>query len=311
MKINYGISNKSKGHRIVTIGNFDGVHKGHQSLLKFCCSYAKKNQISSTVITFKPHPKVFLQNKSHGCIQTLRDKATEIKESKIDQLLILPFNERLANLPAQKFIELLIKHLGMKAIVVGKDFRFGKARGGNVNMLEQAGKLLKFKTFVVEDILHENEKISSSQIRNYAREGFLDKVSFYRGKLLTLTGRVVHGKKIGRTLGYPTLNIHVPDDLCISGIFAVTVSQLQSNEKLTYLPAIASLGRRPTVENCGKLILEVHVLDWSSEIYGQLIAVQIHKKIREEIKFNNLDILKNQMQLDEAKTRQFFKLNEK
>jgi riboflavin kinase/FMN adenylyltransferase len=311
MKINYGISNKLKGHRILTIGNFDGVHKGHQSLLKFCCSYAKKNQIISTVITFKPHPKVFLQNKSHGCIQTLRDKATEIKESKIDQLLILPFNERLANLPAQKFIELLIKHLGMKAIVVGKDFRFGKARGGNVNMLEQAGKLLKFKTFVVEDILHENEKISSSQIRNYAREGFLDKVSFYRGKLLTLTGRVVHGKKIGRTLGYPTLNIHVPDDLCISGIFAVTVSQLQSNEKITYLPAIASLGRRPTVENCGKLILEVHILDWNLEIYGQLISVEIHKKIREEIKFDNLEALKKQMKIDEVKTRQFFELNEK
>jgi riboflavin kinase/FMN adenylyltransferase len=173
------------------------------------------------------------------------------------------------------------------------------------------GKLLKFETFVAEDILHENEKISSSHIRNFARKGLLDKVCFYRNKLLTLTGRVVHGKKIGRTLGYPTLNIQVPEDLCISGIFAVTVSELQSSKNLDCLPAIASLGRRPTVENCGKLILEVYVLDWNSEIYGQLISVQIHKKIRDEIKFNNLDTLQKQMQLDEIKTRQFFKLNEK
>ena len=311
MKINYRIPNKLEGHRIVTIGNFDGVHKGHQSLLKLCFDFAKKNQIISTVITFNPHPKVVLQNKPHGCIQTLRDKAKEIKGAKIDELLIIPFNKKLANLPAEKFIELLINHLGMRAIVVGKDFRFGKARGGNVKMLLQMGKSLKFKTYIAENILHENEKVSSSQIRSFARKGLLDEVSYYRGKLLTLTGRVVHGKKIGRTLGYPTLNIRVPDDLCISGILAVKVSELQGKKIPHSLLGIASLGRRPTVENCGKLILEVHILDWNLEIYGQLISVEIHKKIREEIKFDNLEALKKQMKLDEVKTRQFFELNEK
>ena len=295
MKINYGIPKKLKGQRIVTIGNFDGVHKGHQSLLKFCCELAKKTLNISTVITFKPHPMVFFKNKPHGCIQTLRDKVTEIKDANVDHLIILPFNERLANLPAQKFIELLINHLGMKAIVVGKDFRFGKAR----------------ETYIADDIIHENKKISSSQIRNFAKKGFLEKVNTHRGRLLTITGRVLHGKKIGRTLEYPTLNIQVPEDLCLKGIFAVTVSEFKNSKPINFLPAIASLGRRPTVENYGKLILEVHVLDWSSEIYGQLISVQLHKKIREEIKFDTLETLKKQMKLDELKTRKFFKLNEK
>ena len=311
MKINYGIPKKLKGQRIVTIGNFDGVHKGHQSLLKFCCELAKKTQNISTVVTFKPHPIVFFKNKPHGCIHTLRDKVTEIKDANVEHLIILPFNERLANLAAQKFIELLINHLGMKAIVVGKDFRFGKAREGNVSMLMHLGKLLKFKTYIADDIIHENKKISSSQIRNFAKKGFLEKVNTHRGRLLTITGRVLHGKKIGRTLEYPTLNIQVPEDLCIKGIFAVTVSEFKNSKPINFLPAIASLGRRPTVENCGKLILEVHVLDWSSEIYGQLISVQLHKKIRDEIKFDNLETLKKQMKLDELKTRKFFKLNEK
>lgn len=311
MKISYGIPNKLTGKRIVTIGNFDGVHKGHQSLLKFCCAIALKDQITSAVVTFKPHPTVFFKNKSNGCIQTLRDKAIEIKNAGVNELIILPFKENLANFSAENFIKkLLVSHLGMQIIVVGKDFKFGKKRSGNVKTLQHIGNQLNFKTIVTDDIFHRNEKISSSQIRVLAKNGGLEKVKELRGKPLTLSGHVLHGKKIGRTLGYPTLNILMPDDLCIKGIFAVTVYGLNIKTTQNNMPGIASLGRRPTVESNGRLILEVYVLDWDAIAYGQIVSVKIHGKIREEIKFDNLDMLRTQMQLDEINTRKFFKLDE-
>lgn len=311
MKINYGISGKLKSKSIITIGNFDGVHKGHQSLLKFCAEFAQKNRMISTVITFKPHPKVFFQNKPIGCIQTLRDKVIEIKNAKVKHLIILPFKKELANVSANNFVKFLVINLGMRAIVVGKDFKFGKNREGNIKTLVEMGAQLKFQTHIINDVAHSNEKISSSKIRNLARLDRLERVKEFRGKSITLSGHVLHGKKIGRTLGYPTINIKVPDDLCINGIFAATVSGLQNHKNQVYLPAIASLGRRPTVENYGKLILEVYILDWDSMVYGKIVSVQIHEKIREEIKFESFDKLRRQMKMDEIKTRKIFKFNEK
>ncbi len=312
MRIRYGVPKKLKGQRVVSIGNFDGVHLGHQSLLKFCSDFGVKHQIISSVLTFKPHPRVYFQNISNGCIQTMRDKTTEIKSNNVDELFILPFKKKLANLSAKNFIEdILVDRLGMKAIIVGKDFKFGKGRVGDVEMLMQLGKILKFETHIEDDVLESMKKISSSQLRNMASKGYFKKVKEHRAKILTLSGHVIHGKKIGRTLGFPTLNIVMPNDLCISGIFAVTISGLDTKKSQSFLPAVASLGRRPTVENYGKLILEVYVLNWNSEAYGRLVSVQIHKKIREEIKFDNLDKLRNQMKLDELNVREFFKLNEK
>ncbi len=311
MKINYGMPNRLEGKRAMTIGNFDGVHMGHQCLLKLCMDIAREENLISSVITFEPHPHVYFKNSSHGRIQTFRDKVIEIKNSGIKELIILPFKKRLANYSAQKFInEILSESLGMQFIIVGKDFKFGKNKSGNIQLLIEFEKKLNYKTVISQNVNFLQHRISSSRLRKFAKEGNLNKIKESRERPLTLSGHVQHGKKLGRKLGFPTLNLVMPEDLCLSGIFAVTVQGLDQKQPKKELPAIASLGRRPTVENWGKLILEVYVLDWSKTVYGNLVSVQLHKKIRDEIKFNNTVQMRNQMHLDEINTRKFFELDE-
>ncbi len=308
MKISYGIPKKLTGNRIITIGNFDGVHKGHKSLLTTCKNIAHQEGFISSVLTFHPHPNVFFKSKSHHCLQGLRDKTTEIKATGVDELIILPFQKKLANYSAIKFVkEILNDNLNVKTVIIGEDFKFGKNKSGNAELLQKTGEELGFKTIIIESILGKKHKISSSYLRKLAMDGDIEELNVLRGGNLTISGHVLHGKKLGRKLGFPTLNINVPNNHCMSGIYIASVKGLDSKNNQKSFPAIASLGRRPTVENYGKLLLEVYVLDWSKSVYGKLVTTKLHKKIRDEIKFKELNKMRQQMVMDEIATRKFFK----
>ena len=312
-KFYYGSINKKRSSpRIITIGNFDGVHLGHQTILRFCINEAKKNNIISSVITFHPHPKIFFNSTPpQEAIHTLRDKATEISKLNIDEIFFIPFNLKLSKISPTNFIkELLIDKLNMKIIVVGRDFKFGSNRSGDIELLKKLSNDYGFKPIVFENINSENQRISSTRLRYFAKIGLFSQIIKSRGENLVIRGRVIHGKKLGRTLDYPTLNIKVPKNLCFSGIFGVMVSGVDKSNKTKKLPGVASLGKRPTIERDGNLILEVYILDWNKEIYGNLVNIEIVDKIRDEKKFESLDDLKKQMIIDETTVREKIFLNE-
>ncbi len=309
----YGFINKQRSApRIITIGNFDGVHLGHQAILKFCVNQAKKNNLISSVITFHPHPKIFFKSTpEQEAIQTIRDKATEISELNIDEIFFVPFNLKLSKMSPEKFIkDLLIDKLNMKIIVVGKDFKFGSKRSGNINLLKKLGNNYGFKPVIFEDISSNKSRISSTKLRDFAKIGLFSQIYECRGQNLIIRGRIIHGKKLGRTLDYPTINIKVPKNLCFSGIFAVLVSGIYKSNESKKFPGVASLGKRPTLEKNGNLILEVYILDWEKEVYGNLVNIEIIKKIRDEKKFKSLNDLKKQMIIDESIAREKIFLNE-
>lgn len=311
-KIRYGaIKSNFNGSRIITIGNFDGVHKGHQSILNYCVKTAVKLNLTSTLITFEPHPRTFFQvAPKQTSLQGLRDKATEVSVLGIDEILIVPFDRKLAEIHAKEFItNILVTFLNMKIIVVGKDFRFGKNRAGNIDLIKHLEKSLDFSLHMISDFIVDNQRISSSLLRKYAKKGDLGKVLKIRGTNLIIRGRVIHGKKLGVKLGFPTLNIKVPSNLCFSGIFIVKLTTINSSMLKTPIWGIASLGKRPTVETKGKLLLEVFLLDYDGDKYGSLVTIEFITKMRDEKKFNTVLDMKKQMTQDEQFTRKFIKIN--
>tara|TARA_B100000575_G_scaffold252297_1_gene220194 strand:- start:7595 stop:8542 length:948 start_codon:yes stop_codon:yes gene_type:complete len=307
-RIKYGKIRKfDNKQRILTIGNFDGVHLGHQAILDYCVENAKKFSLKSSVLTFQPHPKEFFNVKpNQGCIQMLRDKSMEIFSRGIDEIIFARFDKKLANTTSHEFIRnVLVTNLNVRELVVGADFRFGKSRSGDAEMLIDQGTRLGFATTIVPEITIENMKISSSVLRNLAKNGNFASVQNLRCATLKFTGHVSHGNKLGRTLNYPTVNINVPDNLCFSGIFIVRITDNSPKKSFDRKWGIASIGTRPVLETDNKKLLEVYVLDWSGDIYSHLVTVEIMEKIRDEENFKSLDDLKFKMGEDEQVARKY------
>ena len=280
---------------VVTIGNFDGVHLGHQALLTEVKKRAHDLKLESAVITFEPNPKdYFSQNKPQTRISSLREKIELFNEIKIDRVHIIKFNQEFSKVTANEFISVLIKQLKVKEIVVGEDFCFGKGREGGIKQLSASSMKLNIKN----KILMDGKRISSTLIRNLLANDKLDEANKYIGRPYSISGKVVHGEKRGRKIGFPTANIHMRHNRPpLKGVFAV---------KFQNHFGVANLGIRPSIKGEKKLQLEVHLLNFSSDLYGQHVSVIFLKKLRDEKKFKSLDELKEQIKLDVIEAKLFF-----
>ena len=275
--------------------NFDGVHLGHQALLDEVKKRAYDLKLESAVITFEPNPKdYFSQNKPQTRISSLREKIELFNEIKIDRVHIIKFNQEFSKVTANEFIRVLIKQLKVKEIVVGEDFCFGRGREGGIKQLSASSMKLNIKN----KILIDGKRISSTLIRNLLANDKLDEANKYIGRPYSISGKVVHGEKRGRKIGFPTANIHMRHNRPpLKGVFAV---------KFQNHFGVANLGIRPSIKGEKKLQLEVHLLNFSSDLYGQHVCVIFLKKLRDEKKFKSLDELKEQIKLDVIKAKLFF-----
>ncbi len=292
---------------VVTIGNFDGVHKGHQSLLGRIIEKADQIGGTSVAITFDPHPLKALGFDTPPLI-TRRDQKIElIEKSCIDVLLCLPFDQTFARMTAHDFIEtLLVNKIGMKAIIIGEDYSFGKDRTGNVDMLRQEGERLGFSTIVspwINDTGSSRERISSTRIRDIVQEGNVEQAIQYLGRHYQIRGKVVKGRKRGGSqLGFPTANIKLHDELCPKiGVYAVTVETAMGN-----FIGVANIGYSPTFGD-HMFTIEVHILDFDHDLYNTRIRVNMVERLRDEKKFSSIEELSEQIKTDITIARKLFK----
>ena len=296
----------------LTIGNFDGVHKGHQALLKALLDKARAENLQSCVMTFEPHPREFFSPETAPArILNLRDKLEALKAAGVDCVVVEHFNQRFASRSPEQFVtDILVNGLNTRAIVIGDDFHYGAKRAGNIESLREAGATNNFCVTHMHTILDpQNDRISSSSIREALAQGDLARTADLLGRPYQISGHVLHGRKLGRELGFPTLNLAVANRLhqrkpAISGIFIVQVHGLGPKP----LPGVASLGVRPTVEDAGRVLLETHVFDYSGDAYGKIVSVELIKKLRDEEKYSDLTALQKAIDADALAARDFFNL---
>jgi len=294
----------------LTIGNFDGVHRGHRALLAHVKEAAQRLGVETAVMTFEPHPREFFahlsgdESRAPVRVANLRDKLQALAEAGVDRVIVEHFNARFAALSPQAFIkDVLVDGLHVKWLIVGDDFCFGSKRAGNIAMLIEAGKQYGFEVVSLPTVLHEGARISSSAVRSALDTGDFEQAAELLGHPYSISGRVLHGKKLGRTIGFPTLNLRIAHKRpALSGIFVVQVHGLSEHP----LPAVASLGVRPTVEDNGRVLLEVHLFDYAAQCYGKLIRVEFLQKLHEEKKYEDLDTLTRAIDADARAARDYF-----
>lgn len=290
----------------LTIGNFDGVHKGHAALLQHVASTAKSMSLIPTVITLDPHPKeLFNPDFKLNRISTLRDRVTEMKACGIEQVCILPFDKKMASLAPLEFIDqVLVDQLNAKQIWVGDDFRFGAKRAGDFNLLKEVAATKGFAVHHIQEIQTHGQRVSSSNIRQALIEGNIQQATELLGHPLVYSGHVLHGKKLGRTLGFPTMNLAFKGRAsALTGILAVWVHGLEKQP----LAAVASMGVRPTVESSDQILLETYIPDWKGDAYGKLISIEVIQHIRPEQHFADLNLMVEQMHRDTEHAMQALK----
>ena len=288
----------------LTIGNFDGVHRGHQAMLALLKNEARHRGVPSCVMTFEPHPRDFFAKQHQqpdlapARIATLRDKLNELRACGIDQCVVLPFDQAFASQQPQAFIEeVLVKGLGVKYVLVGDDFRFGAKRAGDYAMLDAAGTAHGFDVARMNSYEVKNLRVSSSAVREAMGRGAMQEVAQLLGRPYAISGHVVHGRKLGRELNCRTLNLRFSHwKPAASGIFVVQVHGLADQP----LAGVANLGIRPSLDptdvNGGRVLLETHCLDWPASLgaeggYGKIIRVELLHKLHDELKYDGLDAL--------------------
>lgn len=295
----YNLRNEHRG-TVATIGNFDGVHRGHQAVIAQLKQRAEALGCSTTVITFEPLPhEHFLADKSPPRLTSLREKYAYFKNEGIDQMLCLPFGEALCQTSAEAFIQnILLSGLNLKHLVVGDDFRFGRGRTGDFTMLEAAGRKHGFSVVDTPTLQHAEGRISSTRIRAALAAGDLASAEDLLGRPYAMCGRVVHGDQRGRTIGFPTANIRIHRPVSpLHGVYAVEI------EGVGY--GVTNVGTRPTVDGKSFLI-ETHVLDFNGDLYGKRLSIRWLKHLRGEQKFESLEELKAQIGRDVENARDFF-----
>ncbi|MBS0450489.1 MAG: bifunctional riboflavin kinase/FAD synthetase [Proteobacteria bacterium] len=312
----------------LTIGNFDGVHRGHQAMLALLTTEARHRGVPSCVMTFEPHPRDYFAQVARkpelapARIGTLRDKLSELASCGVDQTVVLPFDQRLASRSPEEFIEqVLIEGLGARYVLVGDDFRFGAKRAGDYAMLDAAGAARGFDVARMMSYEVHGQRVSSSAVREALAAGDMAHAHALLGRPYAISGHVVHGRKLGRGLGatepgrddgFRTLNLRFKHwKPAASGIFAVLVHGLHE----TPLPGVANLGVRPSLDandvNGGRVLLETHCLEWPSHLgsegaYGKIVRVELLHKLHDELRYNSLEALTAGIAKDRDDARAFF-----
>lgn len=311
MKVFRGLPNaEARAPCALTIGNFDGVHLGHQALLAHVRRAAARLGVDSAVMTFEPHPREYFSNlagqpdNAPKRISNLRDKLQSLNRAGITRVIVEHFNAQFGARSPDEFTETVLHQgLHVKWLMVGEDFRYGARRVGTVETLAAAGRRLGFEVETLPTVLHQGTRISSSEVRAALARGEFLMAEQLLGHRYTISGHVEHGAKLGRTLGFPTLNLRVQQRPALSGIFVVQVHGLAEGP----LPAVASLGTRPTVDDSRRHLLEAHLLDCKLDCYGKLVRVEFLHKLRDEESFPDLDTLTAAIAADTEAARIFFR----
>ncbi|OED39213.1 riboflavin biosynthesis protein RibF [Chromatiales bacterium (ex Bugula neritina AB1)] len=311
MELIRGLHNIRKHHQGVaaTIGNFDGVHLGHQHLVESVSTTAAQLGIPACVISFEPLPAEYFvaAEKRPARLMNLREKYRALKSLSIQQLLLLKFNKQLAGTAASDFInQVLINGLNVQHLLVGDDFKFGRNREGDFSLLQQAAGKYSFTLQQADTHYHDGDRVSSTRIRRLLESGKLINAATLLGRHYALEGLVEMGAQLGRTIGFPTANIALATaNPPLRGVFAVSVAIGNALERVN---GIANIGARPTV-NGARVTFEVHLLDFTGDLYGQRLRAEFLHKIRDEKKFASLDDLKRAISDDEATARNWFHAN--
>ncbi|NVZ11174.1 bifunctional riboflavin kinase/FAD synthetase [Allochromatium humboldtianum] len=310
MRLIRGLHNLRPADRgcVATIGNFDGVHLGHRAVFQRLLARGRELGLPATVITFEPQPmEVFAPESAPARLTRLREKLGALRASDIERVMLLEFGPRLAAMPAPEFVQrLLIEGLGVRFLLVGDDFRFGRGRTGDFALLRDMGRVAEANGagFAVEDlhtITHGAERISSTRVREALARGDLEQARHLLGRPYCLEGRVVHGDKRGRAIGFPTANIALHRRVSpVRGVYAVRVKGLGSEP----WPGVANIGTRPTVDGTSAR-LEVHLFDFDQSIYGRHLEVELVLRLRDEQRFESFEALRAQIQRDAETARAF------
>ena len=302
MRVIRGLPSSSDGPVALTIGNFDGVHRGHQAMLSRLIEAAEDLALPSAVLTFDPHPREFFSaGSAPPRVSSLRSKLECFAEQGVARTVVARFDQRLASLSPDEFIaDVLVRRLDVRWVLVGEDFRFGKGRAGDIATLRAAATT--FSVEAMRTVSVGNERASSSAVRRALASGNLDHAAAMLGRPFAIAGRVAHGSKLGRSLGFPTANIQLRRMPPVSGVFAVRVHGLGNAS----LPAVASVGVRPTITDSGKPLLEVFIFDFDQAIYGRRIVVEFLHKLRDEERLPDLEALARRIRGDVADARAYF-----
>ena len=287
---------------VLTIGTFDGVHLGHQKIIERVVATARQEGLLATIFTFFPHPRMVVQHdKSLKLIHTLEEKKQLLQQLGVDLLVVQPFNEAFAQLTAEEFVStILVQHLNVKKVIIGYDHRFGRNRTANINDMRLFGEKYGFAVEEISVQEVDEVSVSSTKIREALNKGDVTTAEHYLGAPYSLTGIVVHGLKLGRTLGYPTANIQVTEDYKLipkDGVYAV---YSYIGERKVY--GMMSIGKNPTIEGKGASI-EVYFFDFNGDLYDRELTIYFVKYLREERKFSSVALLKKQLQDDETTAR--------
>ena len=287
---------------VLTIGTFDGVHLGHQKIIERVVATARQEGLLATIFTFFPHPRMVVQHdKSLKLIHTLEEKKQLLQRLGVDLLVVQPFNEAFAQLTAEEFVStILVQHLNVKKVIIGYDHRFGRNRTANINDMRLFGEKYGFAVEEISVQEVDEVSVSSTKIREALNKGDVTTAEHYLGTPYSLTGTVVHGLKLGRTLGYPTANIQVTEDYKLipkDGVYAV-YSYIGARK----VYGMMSIGKNPTIEGKGASI-EVYFFDFNGDLYDRELTIYFVKYLREERKFSSVALLKKQLQDDETTAR--------
>lgn len=289
---------------IVTLGTYDGVHLGHQQIIREMVAEAKKNGQESVLLTFHPHPRMVLYPDSHSVrlIDTVEEKLAKLEQLGLDTVILYPFTLKFSRLTAVEFVrDVLVGQIGVKKMLVGHDHHFGKNREGDFQQLVELGHLYGFSVQEVGAVQTDAITVSSTKVRNAVAEGEMDKVERFLGMPYQLTGVVIHGNKLGRTIGFPTANLGIDQTtkmLPAIGVYAVRVDW---NGRM--IDGVMNIGKKPTVQQTELISVEVFLFDFSQEIYGETLRVLVYGRLRGEQQFGSLDELKTQLKKDEENAR--------
>ncbi|MEL0168746.1 MAG: bifunctional riboflavin kinase/FAD synthetase [Pseudomonadaceae bacterium] len=303
MELVRGLHNLRPRHRgcVATIGNFDGVHVGHQAILSRLRAHSERLGLPGCVVIFEPQPREFFApDAAPPRLTRLREKLALLQQNGVDRVLCLAFNRRLRELSAAQFVQqVLIDGLGVRHLEVGDDFRFGCDRSGDFAFLQQSGSEHGFTVEAANTVAENGERISSSRLRQVLAEGDFILASLLLGRPFSITGRVVYGQQLGRTIGAPTANVQLKRvNPPLHGVYRVSVELDGVVRK-----GVANIGKRPSVSGDGKAHLEVHLFDFAGDLYGRRLTVVFHQKLRDEKRFDSLDALQAAIKADFAAAR--------
>jgi len=293
---------------VLTIGTFDGVHVGHQKIIERLNEEAEKIGGESVLFTFYPHPRMVLYPDSHGLklIQTQVEKVDKLRRIGLDNLIVYPFTKEFSRLTAVEFVrDYLVNELHVKKLVIGYDHHFGKNREGNIDFLREVAETYGFEVIEISAQDIDEVNVSSTKIRNAITEGEMRKAEQYLGEPFELHGRIVHGKSMGKQIGYPTANIDIETDIKLipsTGVYAVNVFVSDYG----IYEGMLNIGYNPTVGGSNDVSIEVHLFDFDRDIYGEFVTVQFLSRIRDEHKFESVHELRDQLREDEIHIRSFF-----